>query len=164
MEEEIWKLCTETPLYMCSSLGRFKRVKPYRSTKDEGLLKVFVNKTTGYCSVTFSSVSPRTYAAHKVIARAFVPNPDNYNVVMFMDGNKQNLRADNLYWTDSNNTFRKIPIWLEHIETGKQEQFKTMNEAMEFLGAHYDNVKRAIENKGSIFGWKVFDKNPALHT
>jgi len=163
MEKEIWKPCTETDLYMCSSLGRFKRVKPYKNQQKE-FLKVFVNKVTGYCSVTFSSVLPRTYAAHKVIARAFVPNPEFHNVVMFKDGNKQNLRADNLYWSDSNNTFRKIPIWVEHIETGKQAHFKTLHEATDFLGSHYDNIKRAIENKGSIYGWRVFDKNPLSHT
>jgi hypothetical protein len=149
---------------MCSSLGRFKRVIPYRNSKDGGLLKVFVNKTTGYCSVTLSSVTPRTYAAHKIIARAFVPNPNYYNVVMFKDGNKQNLRADNLYWSDSNNTFRKIPIWLEHIETGRIEHFKTINDTMGFLCVHHEKIKKAIEEKKSIFGWRVFDKNPSSHT
>jgi len=37
---------------------------------------------------------------HKLVAKAFIPNPNNYTVVHHKDHNKLNNNADNLEWID----------------------------------------------------------------
>lgn len=40
----------------------------------------------------------KNYLVHRLVAEAFVPNPNNYNVVHHKDENKLNAAADNLEW------------------------------------------------------------------
>ena len=53
----------------------------------------------GYMSVSLCryGVSTRVYI-HRLVAELFVPNPNNYNVVNHIDGNKNNNSASNLEW------------------------------------------------------------------
>lgn len=39
-------------------------------------------------------------AAHKLVAQNFLPNPDNKNLVIHIDGNKRNNHVSNLRWAD----------------------------------------------------------------
>lgn len=52
----------------------------------------------------------RNYLVHRLVAEAFVPNPNNYNVVHHKDNNKLNAAANNLEWvTMSENVKAAIP-------------------------------------------------------
>lgn len=41
------------------------------------------------------------YSIHRLVAEAFIPNPDNFPLVGHMDDDKQNNSVSNLYWTTS---------------------------------------------------------------
>jgi hypothetical protein len=63
-----------------------RKMKPYIST-------------TGYPSVTLSHNDiKKNMSIHRLVAMAFVPNPDNKPLVNHLDGDKMNAKASNLQW------------------------------------------------------------------
>lgn len=57
-----------------------------------------------YCNITYPE-GQRQRRVHILVAEAYVPNPNNYPIVMHKDDNKRNPCADNLEWgTVSQNT------------------------------------------------------------
>ena len=73
--------------------GRVYR-KPIKGHKTKG------NKTShGYLSVTLhkDGINEMAYV-HRLVAEAFIPNPNNYGVINHIDENKQNNRVENLEW------------------------------------------------------------------
>lgn len=63
------------------------------------LLKIFKD-ASGYCSVslTDSLHVHKSYLVHRLVAQAFLPNPDNKPEVNHIDGNKSNNNVQNLEW------------------------------------------------------------------
>lgn len=59
----------------------------------------FINKATGYvcCGITFPDGN-KQQRIHVLLAKAYIPNPNNYPVVMHLDNNKTNYNLDNLKW------------------------------------------------------------------
>jgi len=57
---------------------------------------------SGYLQFLTTTRSPKkviTFAVHRVVAQAFIPNPSGFDVVNHIDGNKLNNQVDNLEWT-----------------------------------------------------------------
>ena len=67
---------------------------------------VFPNKNNGYlyCGITYDE-GQRQRRVHILVAEAFIPNPNNYSIVMHKDNDKTNCNIDNLKWgTTQENT------------------------------------------------------------
>lgn len=57
---------------------------------------------TGYARVSMNLEGKnKEYFVHRLVAKCFVPNPDNLPVVNHKDGDKHNNHADNLEWVTS---------------------------------------------------------------
>ena len=52
----------------------------------------------GYPVVDLWNQRPKTHSVHRLVAQAFVPNPDNLPEVNHIDGNKSNRHYANLEW------------------------------------------------------------------
>ena len=68
---------------------------------------IFINKSNGYLYVSIHSKDGKQIQrrVHILVAKAFIPNPNNYSVVMHIDNNKANPNMSNLKWgTVSQNT------------------------------------------------------------
>lgn len=85
--KEIWKpLKNYEKYYQISNFGKIKN----NYNKILGWVQ-----NTGYKTV---SIKNKKVSLHRLVAEAFIPNPNNYPCVNHIDGNKLNNRVDNLEW------------------------------------------------------------------
>lgn len=107
--EEVWKdIVGYEGLYQVSNIGRVKSLDHYASNGVKiilysgRVLKQTKNKN-GYYSVMFSknSETKRKYV-HRLVAEAFIENPNNLNEVNHKDESRTNNCVDNLEWCDRN--------------------------------------------------------------
>lgn len=111
--KEIWKdIKGYEGLYQISSFGNVKSLDRYIINKN-GDKQYFPGKyltqgiSDNYLKVILSKNNKqRTFRVHILVARAFIPNPENKPEVNHIDGNKKNNKVNNLEWnTRSENEF-----------------------------------------------------------
>lgn len=98
--EEIWKPIEGYNGYMISNFGN---VKSYKVDKINGKLMKPYRSTKGYLQIDISLDGRKRehrvhLAVHRLVASAFIPNPDNLPQVNHKDENKTNNCVDNLEW------------------------------------------------------------------
>ncbi len=87
-------------LYQVSNLGRVKSLKDNYGNYREKILKT-INRGDGYLFVNlYLNNKCKKYDIHRLVAKAFIPNPDNLHEVNHIDENKENNCVDNLEWCD----------------------------------------------------------------
>ena len=96
MREEIWKdIKGFEGKYMVSNLGRVKSLN-YNNTGKEGILKAHFN-VHGYLFVVLYKEGKRKLPlVHRLVATAFLENPDNLPEVNHKNEDKTDNRVDNL--------------------------------------------------------------------
>lgn len=134
MASEKWKVIPNTGgEYLVSSLGRVRsvdRVKanavgakiPYKGK----IIKQFPN-SKGYFRVQIREKGVlRRYFVHRLVAEAFIPNPDGLDTVNHKDFNPQNNEVSNLEWTTRAGNmrysvdagrFKRTPEWLKKLKS-----------------------------------------------
>lgn len=107
MDNEIWVVVPETDgVYEVSNYGnvRSNDTTQVRSNgrnictfriKGKILKPYYTGKNPPYPTV---QINGRNRKVHRLVAEAFIPNPDKLPEVNHIDGNKNNNRADNLEW------------------------------------------------------------------
>lgn len=100
--EEVWKdIEGYNGIYMVSNLGRVKslpRSCPGLNASKEIILKQSEDKD-GYLLVGLhKNGKSKTVRVSRIVAKAFIPNPNEYPEVNHKDENNQNNRVDNLEW------------------------------------------------------------------
>lgn len=106
---EIWKPIKEYEgLYEVSNLGRVKSLAKFRTTpigKDRWYEeRILINGTysNGYKFVHLRPITTqKTWSVHRLVADAFIPNPQNKPVVNHKNGDRSDNRVDNLEWLTS---------------------------------------------------------------
>lgn len=89
--KESWKIIDDFPEYEVSSLGNIRRVGV--STN----MKFYVQK--GYYKVElYRDGKGYKQRVHRLVAKAFVPNPENKPQVNHIDFNRKNNSVGNLEW------------------------------------------------------------------
>ena len=177
MDREIWKdVVGYDGLYQVSNLGNI------RNTKKNKLKKIFINEK-GYCQTTLNKNGKlKQVRLHQLVAKAFIPNPNNYIEINHIDGNKLNNELSNLEWCSrkhnvihayktgliSKHQIEKTTIKMK--EKNKKpivqiangiviNEFESIQKASEMLKIHYSCILRVLKNKhkkthGFVFRYK----------
>lgn len=150
--------------------------KGYLIRKDGAVFKVLSNKTikklknsqhgNGYSTV---SINGKNRYVHRLVAEAFVPNPENKEEVNHIDGCRSNNNATNLEWVTKIENMRHAKEVLKKdwcmvrkpvlVSTGIGEQlyFNSCADAERFLFGKRTRIidswirKRGFYNKNGVF-------------
>lgn len=159
-------------LYKVSNYGRIKR---------NGRLKTFRIDRGGYCTVWLSRDSvQKNFKVHRLVAQAFLPNPNNKLTVNHIDGCKQNNVVENLEWaTHSENIIHANKTGLRTVtyaqrkaasETGKKtcdqnrrrkpvicygkgilEEFESVHAGARFVSGSASAIVRCCKGKAKTY-------------
>lgn len=133
---EIWKNIQEYEgIYMISSFGRVKSLKRQvfcggrYATRKERILKAQKNKF-GYCKVILQkNKNKKTKLVHRLVADAFIENPNNKPEVNHKDGVKDNCLHYNLEWvTDKENSMHAVRTGLAPHSIGETHKNSKLKE------------------------------------
>jgi hypothetical protein len=186
--EEIWK---DIPglegMYQASNTQKIKSLSRLVRHPKGGYKKIrerimaYGEGTNGYLIVGISIDGKTiTKTAHRLIAMAFLPNPNNLNEVNHKDGNKKNNDISNLEWvTTSDNRYHAFRMGLQKaskhllgkkdglcrnsipvvriLDNGEKELFESATTAERKLGLHRKGISecaRGLREHSGGFKWQ----------
>lgn len=159
-ENEEWKIIPSIYInniegYKISNYGR---VKNHKGRITQGTIH-----ESGYIWV---SIFPKNYLLHRLVAKVFIPNPENKEQVNHMDGNKENAFVNNLEWcTNIENQIHKFSSGLSNVtkkvvqydlQMNKIKYFNSQMDASRELKISYSGISKCCLNKQKTCGGFIF--------
>ena len=92
MKEEWRNITNYEELYQVSNLGNVKNIRRNK------LKKLTLNKDGYYIVKLSKNNKKKVYLVHRLVAKEFIENKNNYDIVNHKDENKTNNKVDNLEW------------------------------------------------------------------
>lgn len=176
MTKEIWKDVKGYEEFLqISNLGRIltkeRMINRGRGKvlKPATILKPY-KMTTGYWGIKVEMNGIRkSFIIHRLVAEAFIPNPENKPEVNHIDSDKLNPKADNLEWVTreenrqhaidegrmpSTHVAKPVRIYKQNSDEVLGE-FSSRYKAAEFLGVRVNRVTTAITKGIRLKGHKI---------
>nr|AEX62992.1 uncharacterized HNH endonuclease [Moumouvirus Monve] len=169
-KKEIWKSFPDNFLkdkYEISNKGNV------RNKKTGYLFKFNLKGGYYYCNIKMNDDKMKAFRVHRLVAKLFVKNPNKYDIVNHLDGNKLNNNYKNLEWTTisgnnqhaadnnlTNVTKRRIT---QYVGDQLYAEYNSLSEASKATGFHMSRIVEVCkgsreEYEGYIF--KYTDENP----
>jgi hypothetical protein len=165
-EIEIWKPIEGYPNYEVSNFGNVKSLN-YNRTGREKLLKL-INDKDGYKTCLLCKNNTiKMCKVHRLVAEAFIPNPNNLPQVNHKDENKTNNHVNNLEWctakynTNYGNRNKLVskPIDVYDLDMDYIATYPSIRECERQLNADKSNIIKVCRGlikqcNGYIFRYK----------
>lgn len=149
---EIWKDIPEYEgYYQVSNLGNVRSLDRIRETHPSAKKQFKVFKKGflltpdlthgGYLRFSLSKdKKTKKFSSHRLVAQAFIPNPENKEQVNHKDGNKLNNSIDNLEWCTGSENIRHA------YKNGLQSQVGEKNAASKLTNEQVKEIKVKLLN------------------
>ena len=178
MTEEIWRpIEGYEGLYEVSSYGRVKSVDRYVKSKSNSYRlikgKVLSGSITKYgyvrCNIKVNGVL-KGYFVHRLVAEAFIPNPDNLPQVNHKNEVKSDNCVDNLEWCDPKynmnygsrqERYRNTMLERGHWSGLSEEQYmkKYKEENKERMMKYFQDYREKHKEKIREYGHQYYQEN-----
>ena len=139
MGKELWKVIPEFDDYEISNCGRIRckeRIvrKGYREyMAKEHYLKP-VDNTNGYLRIQLKQNGrAKRFYIHRLVAFAFIENPENKPFINHIDNNPGNNKVENLEWCTQRENFEWMKLqgrnkrteqWLKNVHRSQEKSYK----------------------------------------
>lgn len=155
-EKEIWKpVKGYEGYYEVSNRGRVKRVGKYRNQVKEWESNVILKpakKNNGYMFCQLSKDNKAsTKMIHRLVAEAFIDNPDNKPTVNHIDGNRANNTVENLEWatyTENNNHAIHVLATVDSRKNNKSSKPVLQYDLQGNFIQEYPSYREAVRQTG----------------
>lgn len=154
---EHWRKIKDLPGYEISDKGNLRN--------DKGkLLKPFTTEN-GYKRFHFSKFGNRSYYIHRLVAAAFLPNPNNEPQINHIDGDKTNNALANLEWCSASRNTKLAFQNGRKASNGKKRaiveikvirEFSSIAEAADYCGINRNTLNQSLRGRQKTAGGRLF--------
>jgi len=132
---EIWRPIDDYPNYNVSNLGNIKNINTNKVLK--------INCKDGYNNISLSQKENRkSFKVHRLVALAFIENPENKSDVNHKDKNKLNNNVSNLEWmTRKENNIHRCKDLI--ITTNKNKPIYRIDKNTDEILEKYNSIEDA---------------------
>ena len=126
------------------------------------------NNTTYYSVDLVKNKTKNRMLVHRLVAEAFIPNPENKRTVNHIDGNPQNNKVENLEWAtyseNNNHAFDNsliqtgTSVILIDKKTQELHRFRSLAKASQFLGYKSGYLSNILLNGQTLSDYEIFTK------
>lgn len=148
-------------IYQVSNMGRIKSLERKVNIGNGKQRKVrerimrLKDNQKGYLHVDLSvNGCAKTYKVHRLVAIAFIDNPDNLAEVNHIDEIKSNNRADNLEWVTKIDNF--------YYGTGQARAVRNRKERGKIAVYQYDKSRKLIHKYDGATDCKLYGYSPKV--
>lgn len=158
--------------YEVSNLGRLRSIITSQGTYRKRMKKPSLDRNGYENTKLYKNNIAYCKLIHRLVAEAFIPNPEHKLTVNHIDGIKSNNHVNNLEWnTYSENHIHAFNIGLKSREACKQRMLgtKSKDSKSKYHNVSYDNTRKkwiaSIKINKKTTGNKRFDneEEAALH-
>jgi hypothetical protein len=156
---EIWKPIKDYENYEVSNLGRVKSLNYHRENREK-ILKPLKHRDGYLLVVLYKSGKRKHFQIHRLVAQAFILNPENKPCINHIDCNPSNNCVSNLEWCTPKENIQyayklgrmkvckeNTPIIAINLTTKEKIYFNSQNEAARQLNLSVTCINYVLKGR-----------------